>query len=286
MNKKNTGPKTCVKPGFRNGALTVIEDSGQKRKNDGARLWLCKCDCGKETLLATSQLSGGTRRRSVKSCGCQIYPKYLDQTLGKTFNQVKVLRYLRAERVARKSKKHVKNKDFYWNHIFECECLECGEIFERNGSKLYERTVFQTCGCGIYRKGENRYNFNGFKDIPGSHITKMQQNARKRNIPWKLKNEDLWSQWKKQGGAEGGVSAICALSGRPIKFADINANDRSRYTKHDTTASLDRKKSEDGDYEKGNIQWVHKDFQAMKMKLEEEDFFKMCEEVAGHQKNK
>lgn len=44
--------------------LTVIEEVG--RNKHGCALWLCKCDCGKEKIIPSSQI-GKTR-----SCGCLL----------------------------------------------------------------------------------------------------------------------------------------------------------------------------------------------------------------------
>jgi hypothetical protein len=43
--------------------LTVIELAGRRASK---RLWLCRCDCGKESLAQTSDLISGKHR----SCGC------------------------------------------------------------------------------------------------------------------------------------------------------------------------------------------------------------------------
>lgn len=48
--------------GQRFGNLTVIEDVG----NAGISKWLCKCDCGAETVVYGSNLTSG----QTKSCGC------------------------------------------------------------------------------------------------------------------------------------------------------------------------------------------------------------------------
>lgn len=50
--------------GQRFGRLTVIEES--EINNKKSTVWLCKCDCGNETNVTSSNLSGG----STKSCGC------------------------------------------------------------------------------------------------------------------------------------------------------------------------------------------------------------------------
>ena len=49
--------------GRRFGRLTVIEEAGRKRKEV---TWKCKCDCGNETLVRSSNLLNGT----TTSCGC------------------------------------------------------------------------------------------------------------------------------------------------------------------------------------------------------------------------
>ena len=47
------------------------------------------------------------------------------------------------------------------------------------------------------------------------------------------------------------------------------------------TASLDRIDSNKG-YIKGNVQWVHKDVNTMKMDHTQEEFIKICTMVANH----
>ena len=46
------------------GALTVVEEAGRANKYV---LWRCVCDCGRETLVRSSQLARG----EIKSCGCK-----------------------------------------------------------------------------------------------------------------------------------------------------------------------------------------------------------------------
>lgn len=54
-----------IAPGERYGRLTVIKFAGHSGKNRGA-LWLCRCDCGTETLSRGTDLRSGKK----KSCGC------------------------------------------------------------------------------------------------------------------------------------------------------------------------------------------------------------------------
>jgi hypothetical protein len=53
--------------GQRIGRLLVIRDSGKRHKKSGAKLWQCRCDCGRTKLIETSCL---TRKEGTLSCGC------------------------------------------------------------------------------------------------------------------------------------------------------------------------------------------------------------------------
>jgi hypothetical protein len=48
------------------GRLTAIEPTGEKRW--GVYLWRCKCECGKEAVVAGNSLRSGL----VRSCGCLL----------------------------------------------------------------------------------------------------------------------------------------------------------------------------------------------------------------------
>lgn len=51
--------------------LLVIEEAPSKVQGKRKRTaWLCKCDCGNVTTVATSHLYESKNRRSTKSCGC------------------------------------------------------------------------------------------------------------------------------------------------------------------------------------------------------------------------
>lgn len=62
------------------GELTVIENSNQRRKSDGAVLWRIKCSCGKEILLPRSLVI------KYKSCGCKRI-EFQRKSLIKTLNK-------------------------------------------------------------------------------------------------------------------------------------------------------------------------------------------------------
>lgn len=58
------------------GRLTVIEYSGVHITPCGTRkkMWKCRCECGKETIVADNNLKNG----STKSCGCWKHSKIIE----------------------------------------------------------------------------------------------------------------------------------------------------------------------------------------------------------------
>ena len=55
--------------GQRFGCLTVVRQNGISKHHQ--QLWLCRCDCGKETTVNT----GGLKSGNTKSCGCLKHTK-------------------------------------------------------------------------------------------------------------------------------------------------------------------------------------------------------------------
>lgn len=105
--------------GKRFGKLTVIKRSDVKDKH-GQWKWLCKCECGNETLVTSSNLK---RKNGVRSCGCT---KHKD-VLGQRFGKLKVISKGKA------------------NGSWICLC-DCGNVKEIYGNLLL-RGVVKSCGC-------------------------------------------------------------------------------------------------------------------------------------------
>jgi hypothetical protein len=57
--------KRTMQPGDRFGRLSVVEETPERTSSGNVR-WLCRCDCGRETTVSTSNLARG----NVRSCGC------------------------------------------------------------------------------------------------------------------------------------------------------------------------------------------------------------------------
>lgn len=56
-----------IHPGEKFGMLTVVAFIGSRRyKHKTHRMWKCKCDCGKESVVIQHNLISG----NTQSCGC------------------------------------------------------------------------------------------------------------------------------------------------------------------------------------------------------------------------
>ena len=146
-----------------------------------------------------------------------------------------------------------------------CEC-DCGKTRTFTANSLQSGRT-KTCGCGV--KGSEHLNWKGHGEISGRYFTSLKWGAKNRDFAFDVTIEEIWQLFLDQDG-------LCILSGLPIKF--------SRDTQS-ATASLDRKDPNVG-YVTGNVQWVHKDINRMKMDLTDTRFIELCSHVCGHSKVK
>lgn len=125
--------------GQRFGKLVVIsqaENITYGKKPRSVPAWLCKCDCGKETIMMTSNII----RDSTKGCGCSRGIDKRKDIAGQRFGKL----------IAVKPTEKRRAKNIFW----ECQC-DCG------GTKLVTVADLE-CGkvksCGCFRDGsENTF---------------------------------------------------------------------------------------------------------------------------------
>ena len=122
MSKVKPGQKDIQ--GQRFGRLVAIEPT-QERSSGGATVWKCKCDCGKECLAVSTQLTQGNK----KSCGCMSHPPIKDYT-GKRFGRLTVKGYFG------------KSDGM---HRWECLC-DCGNTTIVGQTQLQSGKT-KSCGC-------------------------------------------------------------------------------------------------------------------------------------------
>ena len=129
--------------GCRSGRLVAIEPTEEKR--NGATLWRCRCDCGKEILLEAYQITG----EKVKSCGCLRSEKRIKDLTGQRFGKLTAL-----ERLDEKS-----NRCYLWR----CVC-DCGKEVTVRANALTSGNT-KSCGCAKREALKERA-----KDISGKRF--------------------------------------------------------------------------------------------------------------------
>jgi hypothetical protein len=230
---------------------TVIEEIVGRKSPKFARLWLCRCKCGKEKILDTYSFKSG----SSKSCGClrnesasKTGKNRAKNYAGKQFGKLLVLKKLKSR----------KNNG---NIVWECKC-SCGKITNLPTSELGSYGT-KSCGCLRRRIGNLNPKWEGYGEIGKTHWKRIIEGARTRDLKFDLSIKYIWELFVRQGG-------ICKLSGRKIAFSN-------------KTASLDRIDSSKG-YTTDNIQWVHKDVNRMKQEFDEKYFIDFCKDIVNYER--
>jgi len=180
---------------------------------------------------------------------------------GKRFN------YLVVDKMAVTSK----STDKSWRAICRCDC---GRIADVNTNYLM-RGLRKTCGnkeCQYHRQdynnaGKNNVCFAGYEGIHGSKWSGIRAAAKRRGLAFEVTIKEAWELFERQ-------NRKCALTDLDIGFGKT-------YTEGNT-ASLDRIDSSKG-YILGNIQWVHKDVNKMKMDISMPRFLELCRLVVTNE---
>lgn len=149
--------------------------------------------------------------------------------------------------------------------LWVCVC-ECGNIANVLGSNLINQSSTQCISCHN-AKGTLNKRSTGKDLISGTFLAFIQRSAIKRDIDYDITIDELLRIWELQNGK-------CALTGIELSFPKHSKD-------YSNTASLDRIDSNKG-YVVGNVQWVHKIINIMKMDLDQSDFINWCKAVANH----
>jgi hypothetical protein len=192
---------------------------------------------------ATTTISGKhLRTGNTKSCGCLVEGKLENQK----FNRLTAIKKI--------------GKSTSSGNLWLCKC-ECGTEVKVRAGNLRSGNV-KSCGCLMTDTF-----WKGHEDLSMTHFNTIKRNAASRGISFEITIEYIWSLFISQ-------EKRCALSGVEIALGSQR--------KHiETTASLDRIDSHLG-YFTGNVQWVHKDVNRMKMDLAESRFVELCRKIANH----
>ena len=164
------------------------------------------------------------------------------------------------------------------SHIYyDCRC-DCGSN-KITQVKTGDLTRKHTTSCGCLKKIAGTINFKKWRvgggvnsnrkfvgDLSGTAWYRIQSNAKDREIIIEITKDYAWNLFLNQ-------HKKCALTGLLLVLSPF-FND-----KNGNTASLDRIDSSKG-YIEGNVQWVHKDVNLMKLDFSQEYFKKICKLVS------
>lgn len=139
--------------------------------------------------------------------------------------------------------------------LIKSQC-DCGRIIVQSSSSLKRTKMCRACFNKI--RGKEHPAFRGREYVSGTYFAGIKAGARNRNIEFNLSIDYINSLIVYQ-------NHLCAIS--KLAISEI-----------DSTASLDRIDSSKG-YIIGNVQWVHKDVNKMKMDFEQSYFINLCKKI-------
>lgn len=168
--------------------------------------------------------------------------------------------------VGEKHLKRVQGKHrIYTRSYYNCVC-ECGEKVVVSQCHLREGVTNGCRKCQASRySNSNSCHWKGYGEIPGYHWGKIMRDAAVRSYEFKVTIEEGWELFLAQ-------DRRCALTGLPLMFQQSHKTAKG-------TASFDRIDSKLG-YIPGNVQWLHKDVNLMKLNFTEERFIEICNLVS------
>jgi hypothetical protein len=153
------------------GRLTAIAAAPSPEGCLKKSYFLCRCECGKETVVSSSELrSGGTR-----SCGClriaSNRKKEIDLT-GKRFERLTVI-----GKASAPANNHRVGSFWY----VQCQCQS--PIFVVHGGDLRDGNT-QSCGCLSRQKAADRLRTHGLRDTPEFNVwARMRARCQKSTHP-------------------------------------------------------------------------------------------------------
>jgi len=198
--------KECMdETGKRYGALLVLKRA--KAPSRGVS-WLCRCDCGRETIVHGSHLRSGHTR----SCGC--LSRLIDET-GNRYGRLLVLRQ--------------DGQDKHQCAMWICRC-DCGNEVRVQGTNL-RRGGVQSCGClRIERSREANALSDGVAAFHRLYRT-YARNARRRGFSFDLTKEEFYAMTSKPChycGAEPGYTSSVESDTGDYVYNGIDRKDNAK----------------------------------------------------------
>lgn len=224
---------------------------------EGSDHWLLKCNiCGRETLFDQGYINRSCFSKQCRSCSQKERRKETGKyKLGDKINNLTIIG---------------PPTQYKFNTYYKVQC-DCGHIYHTGHSTFSrkDRLPYCTQCFNTYTKKPKRSTMYS-EHISKSIFIRICRSAKLRGIKFDLLPNDLEEYILNQ-------KFKCALSGIDINITKSFATKENRIL---NTASLDRIDSSKG-YIKGNVQWVHKDINVMKLDLTQEQFINYCKLISN-----
>lgn len=146
-----------------------------------------------------------------------------------------------------------------------CKCM-CGEKFETSSSSFSQCSKNYECKDCRWKRRRSKEEITDF--IWGQ--IKGGSKSRAKQLDFEISKEYAYGLFLDQ-------NRKCKLSNVDIVFAST----AREHKKGGSTASLDRIDSSKG-YIEGNVQWVHKRVNIMKMSMSDEELINWCKKIVNH----
>jgi hypothetical protein len=146
--------------------IDYICPSGQRKI-----MWLCKCDCGNKTIVASQELKNG----DTKSCGCikRKSPSNYINLIGKRFGRLMVIERV-ADYIEPSGRKRIQ---------WLCLC-DCGIKKIINGDNLKSGSI---CSCGCLKKEWEQGNARAINK--NKLFNEYKGRAKQKGLPFILSKE-------------------------------------------------------------------------------------------------
>lgn len=159
----------------------------------------------------------------------------------------------------------VKNKRGDKTAMCKCRC-KCGNLCVARKDHIVCKSR-KSCGCA-FKQIHNKHN------LTSVVVRKIEEKSRRYGYECNITYKYIKDLFRKQKG-------LCKLSGVPIY---CYTQQQCKKFNLEVTASIDRIDSTKG-YIKGNVQWVHKHINFMKLELSQSDFINWCKAVVSYNTN-
>lgn len=236
-----------------------IVTDGPVKENAKTKMKLT-CSCGHEQWFDVGYINRSNFSKSCRSCS----QKRRRKKTGKF-----VVGYKNKNLTIISEPYHYKGNSYY-----KVRC-DCGHEYNTGHSTLSKKDRLGYCNK-CFQKSAKRPKRNTMltDTISLTYYKILMRQANLRGIDFELSPEYLERIWKEQDGR-------CALSGTELNIQKSFSKKENR-NKH--TASLDRIDSNKG-YVEGNVQWVLKDVNYMKLDMTQTKFISLCKQIAAYNAN-